>query len=512
MPDEGPISAEAFAKSGDPGALVLNRYLDDPRAPRAEEVGRMACELAARLADAERHNQELRAAQRQLEDYRDRYIDLYDSAPLGYVSLDEDGYIQEINLAGAAWLGKDRAALTGYSFADYVVKEDVPMFLDHVRRCVADRSEVTSELRLLADGGLSRTVQFRSVPVADAKHELTLCKTAIADVTERKRAEQAARDSEARHRAILEASVDAIITIDERGIIDSVNPATQRLFGYPPAELIGASVNVLMPSPHRELHDTYLENYRRTGQAKIIGIGREVTGRRKDGSLFPMDLSVSEIVVAGRRMFVGLVHDISDRKQAEEELRQSRDALEQRVHERTAELTALNKRLQYERHLFDTLMDHVPHGIFFKDAEGRYIRVNTAKARAFGLPDADLVDWKEVLKAVAGDAAGVDRVVHAALEESPRLLTTIRAAIESHDRTALRLVAHTLKGSLQYFGAARLCELAHQLEHIGQEGDLHDAPSALADLEDEMTRFVHVLANESQESRESRFESPADEC
>ena len=102
------------------------------------------------------------------------------------------------------------------------------------------------------------------------------------------------------------------------GIIDTVNPATERLFGYSPAELIGANVNMLMPSPHRESHDTYLENYRRTGHRKIIGIGREVTGRRKDGGLFPMDLSVSEIVLAGRRMFMGLVHDVTDRKRAEE--------------------------------------------------------------------------------------------------------------------------------------------------------------------------------------------------
>jgi HPt (histidine-containing phosphotransfer) domain-containing protein len=118
-----------------------------------------------------------------------------------------------------------------------------------------------------------------------------------------------------------------------------------------------------------------------------------------------------------------------------------------------------------------------------------------AETRSTGPPpDADIVDWKEVLKAVAGDAAGVDQVVHAALEESPRLMTTIRAAIASDDRTALRLAAHTLKGSLQYFGAARMCELAYQLERMGQEGDLQNASPLFDRLEDEMTLFVHVLA------------------
>ena len=118
-------------------------------------------------------------------------------------------------------------------------------------------------------------MQLHSIPVVDPKHEITLCKTAIADITERKQAEAGLRDSEARHRAILDASLDAIITIDDRGTIESVNPATERLFGYTAAELIGGNVNILMPSPYHEMHDTYLENYLRTGSSKIIGIGRK---------------------------------------------------------------------------------------------------------------------------------------------------------------------------------------------------------------------------------------------
>ena len=93
------------------------------------------------------------------------------------------------------------------------------------------------------------------------------------------------------------------------------------------------------------MHDTYLDNYRRTGERKIIGIGREVVGRRKDGTVFPMDLSISEINVGGRRMFTGLVHDVTERKQAEEELRAARDELENRVRQRTAELERANAEL-----------------------------------------------------------------------------------------------------------------------------------------------------------------------
>jgi PAS domain S-box-containing protein len=124
-------------------------------------------------------------------------------------------------------------------------------------------------------------------------------------------------DTEERLRAILQTAVEGIITIDERGIIESLNPAAEKMFGYPGAEVLGENVHVLMPSPYREEHDGYLGNYLRSGQAKIIGIGREVVGRRKDGSVFPMDLAVSELWLADRRLFTGFVRDISERKKAE---------------------------------------------------------------------------------------------------------------------------------------------------------------------------------------------------
>lgn len=127
--------------------------------------------------------------------------------------------------------------------------------------------------------------------------------------------------AEARLRAILHAAVDAIVTIDQRGIIDSVNPTTERMFGYSSDELIGRNVRMLMPTAYREHHDDYLQRYLATGQPQIIGIGREVEAERKDGSVFPVDLAVSEFEIAGKRMFTGLIRDISDRRAAEREAR-----------------------------------------------------------------------------------------------------------------------------------------------------------------------------------------------
>jgi PAS domain S-box-containing protein len=127
----------------------------------------------------------------------------------------------------------------------------------------------------------------------------------------------------AKLRGILESAVAAIITIDSRGLIESVNPATERLFGYEAAELAGQNVKILMPEPYRAEHDGYLASYTRTGVKKIIGIGREVIGRRKDGTTFPVHLAVSEFEADGHRYFTGMIQDISDRKHVEEALRES---------------------------------------------------------------------------------------------------------------------------------------------------------------------------------------------
>ncbi|MBX3124863.1 MAG: PAS domain S-box protein [Nitrospira sp.] len=126
--------------------------------------------------------------------------------------------------------------------------------------------------------------------------------------------------------AILEAAVDGIVVINERGIIESVNPAVTKLFGYTPDRLLGQNVNMLMPDPYHTEHDQYLRNYLTSGLKKVIGIGREVLGRRSDGTSFPIHLAVNEILVDGSRKFAGIVRDISSQILSEMQFRQVVDS------------------------------------------------------------------------------------------------------------------------------------------------------------------------------------------
>ncbi len=149
----------------------------------------------------------------------------------------------------------------------------------------------------------------------------------IQNLTDRKMADDAVREREARLRSILDTVPDAIVTIDETGLIESFSPAATRLFGYEQAEVIGQNVKILMPSPYRDQHDRYLEHYRRTGERRIIGIGRIVVGRRRDGSTFPMELAIGEVRGGARRLFTGFVRDITERQGTEQRLQELQSEL-----------------------------------------------------------------------------------------------------------------------------------------------------------------------------------------
>lgn len=139
-------------------------------------------------------------------------------------------------------------------------------------------------------------------------------------------------------KAIIDNAIDGIITIDDRGRVESINPAACKLFLYTPEEVIGNNISMLMPPPDKGLHDEYIARYQRTREPHIIGIGREVTGLRKDGTTFPFRLGVSEVQFAERKIFTGFIHDLSREKEAEEQLKDYAAHLEDLVESRTSSL------------------------------------------------------------------------------------------------------------------------------------------------------------------------------
>ncbi|MDB5302914.1 MAG: luxQ 5 [Phycisphaerales bacterium] len=179
----------------------------------------------------------------------------------------------------------------------------------------------------------------------------------------------ALREIEARMSAIVNTALDGMIIIDEHGIIDWLNPAALSAFGYTSGELIGRDVKLLMPREYHAAHTAALQNYLRTGERKVIGNGREAVGLRKDGSTFPVDLSISEVTsvaAGGRRIFLGIIRDITERKHAEQEAR------------RTAGLLR-------------AVADGTTDAVFVKDRSGKYLLFNEAAARFVGRSVADVI-------------------------------------------------------------------------------------------------------------------------
>jgi PAS domain S-box-containing protein len=192
------------------------------------------------------------------------------------------------------------------------------------------------------------------------------------DVTEAKRAQSMLEEREARLRSVLETAPDAIITIDSRGRVQSFSMAAEKLFGYAAGEVIGHNVNILMPSPYRERHDGYLERYLGTGEKRIIGIGREVEARRKDGTIFPIELAVGEVKLDGAHIFTGFIRDLTARARMEQDLRQAQkmEAIGQLTgglaHDFNNLLTVISGNLE----MLEGRIDEAGHRELIKEAQG----------------------------------------------------------------------------------------------------------------------------------------------
>jgi two-component system sensor kinase FixL len=249
---------------------------------------------------------------------------IFDSAVDGIVVIDARGLIEAINPAAERLFGYREREVIGQN-----VKILMPSPYREEHDGYLARYRHTGEARIIGIGrevlGLRRdgTTFPLHLSVGEMSVDGDTKYTGILhDLSARVALESQLRASEARWRSVIESAVDAIIVIDSRGTVEAFNPGAERLLGYRETDVVGRNVSMLMPSPYREEHDGYLARYLQTGHAKIIGIGREVTGRRADGSLFPLHLSVGEMLLGGERKFTGILHDLSSRVRMEAQLRE----------------------------------------------------------------------------------------------------------------------------------------------------------------------------------------------
>lgn len=338
---------------------LLREHFRDLQAPSPDEVYRLVYEIELRECQLEQQNTELRKAQRDLEAYKNRYVDLYDFAPLGYATLDGEGYVQEINLAGAKMLGAEGATLTGYCFAEYVAKDDQEIFRDHVRECAQGRREVISDLRLVAAGGQSIAVQLRSIPIAGPEED-TLCKTAITDVTQRREMEEAIRKSRAFLQTVIDAIPDTMFVIDRDYRVLLANRAAREM---------ADGVNLALGRKCHQL--SRHRDHPCEGQSEPCPLRDVITSKAAVSVMHThLDASGNEVFVE-----VNAAPLFDDAGEVIHIIEVCRDITERKLAERA---------LQQERNLLYTLIDNLPDNVYVKDLEGRFIASNLANARIMG--------------------------------------------------------------------------------------------------------------------------------
>lgn len=305
--DERPAPIVLAVASPEKGrALAEDEAVDDlifscEQAAQVRTRVALAGQRAARRAQAEsrvrRENERIR--------------DIFESITSAFIAVDTDWCFTFVNKQAERLLDRKREALLGACLWEVFPEAKGSVFEERYREALNTGEAVSFEAPFAPLGGW---FDVSAYPFAEG---LSIY---FDDVTERHRTQQALRESEAKARAVLETTVDGIITIDRAARIESFNQAAEDIFGYAEEEVKGRNVKMLMPEPYRSEHDSYIRNYHETGRRKIIGLGREVEGRRKDGSVFPMELAVSEVQVGEERRFTGIVRDISERRRLEREV------------------------------------------------------------------------------------------------------------------------------------------------------------------------------------------------
>jgi PAS domain S-box-containing protein len=293
--------------------------------------------------------------------------------------------------------------------------------------------------------------------------------------------------------AIIENAIDGIITIDDKGIIENINPAALTLFGYTREEIIDKNVSVLMPEPDKKNHDTYLSKYNETGKRNIIGIGREVYGQRKDGSTFPFRLGVSEVKFSDRKIFTGFIHDLSRQKDDEIRIKSYTEELEIKIKERTRDLVKLINELESAK-------EHVS-ALFEKEKELSQLKTRfvSMASHEFRTPlssiqlSASLID-KYTIK---NDVASVEKHTSKIKNSINNLTTILNDFLSLEKLEAGKVEANASEFSIIAFAE----EIAEEMQLISKQNQLivyeHTGTTAQVYLDQNLLKncIINLISN-----------------
>lgn len=325
------ISQSEFVEKDDHGGRVMQgTMLDITDRYRAEqEIKRFNERLEQRVADRtqELSNeiQERKAVEQKLRDNESKFRSLVGNIPgiIYRCKFDKDWTMNFISDAVEDITGypaSDFIGNTARTFDSVIHPKDRQHVAEEVNKAVASGEPYRMEYRLVHANGEVRYVSESGRCVCNETQEEVWLDGAIFDVTDLQAAKRKVLESEERTRLIVNSAVDGIITIDDKGTIITFNSAAEQIFGYSVIEAVGQNVKVLMNRENAQLHDGYLQQYLETGKSNILGIGRELIARRKDGTHILIELSVSEFKYGGKVTFVGIARDITARKEAEYQL------------------------------------------------------------------------------------------------------------------------------------------------------------------------------------------------
>jgi PAS domain S-box-containing protein len=272
------------------------------------------------IDDQKRAQEELRASETNLRE-------ILNGIPGFVCTLNPAGQIDLANRPLLDFFGMTVEELNSWGTNGAIHPDDLPRVIAEFTHSMTTGIPIDTEARYRRADGVYRWSQLQIVPVRDTEGKITVWYGLLTDIEDRKRAEDELRRSEARHRIVVETASDAVVSIDEGGTIILANPATKRIFGHNPEELIGKPLTVLMPGAMRGLHETGFKRYLETGARHLNWQGTEVTALRANGEEFPAEVSFGEMTLDQRKIFTGFIRDISGKKRAEEELRNSQAEL-----------------------------------------------------------------------------------------------------------------------------------------------------------------------------------------